>query len=547
METEYAVTGVSPNGAVIERQRLADLLCVEAAGSFPHARDAHGAGLFLQNGSRFYVDCGFHPELATPECVTPAEVIRYVLAGERILADVAQRVATRFPGGTTVDLFRCNVDYSGTRSTWGCHESYLHRVEPIALADQLIPHLVTRVMYTGAGGFNSESPGLEFSLSPRVHHLVRPISGDSTSYRGIFHTKDESLSTAGYHRLHVLCGDSCCSELATWLKIGTTALVVALAESGYAPGAAVQLWSPIQAMNLVARDPECRVALTLAGGRQARALDIQRHYLTQAEGHLGDPFMPHWAEEVCQGWRAMLDRIETDLPSLATRLDWAIKQALYAQHAQRCGVRWTSLAQWTDALSVLERTQRSDGHDRPAAPPDLESLRSWNGWARGNARALAPRLRKRGLNAEAFHAFVALRQELFEIDTRFGQLGERGIFAALDGAGLLAHHARGVEAVDQAVTKPPAIGRAAIRGDVIRRADGKERYVCDWQQLWDPQGRRVLDLSDPFETTERWKDMDAGEQADMGSFEDMLGSLGDWIRPRERRRRETARGSDASR
>ena len=35
---------------------------------------------------------------------------------------------------------------------------------------------------------------------------------------------------------------------------------------------------------------------------------------------------------------------------------------------------------------------------------------------------------------------VELKRELLEIDARFGQLGEEGIFAQLDRAGVLDHH-----------------------------------------------------------------------------------------------------------
>lgn len=92
---------------------------------------------------------------------------------------------------------------------------------------------LSRIVYTGAGGFNSRfRQGLQFTLSPRVWHLVRGVSEGSTEARGIFHTKDESLSAEGYHRLHILCGESVCSETAAWLKVGATALVVALIDAG---------------------------------------------------------------------------------------------------------------------------------------------------------------------------------------------------------------------------------------------------------------------------------------------------------------------------
>src|SRR5262249_19171785 len=152
---------------------------------------------------------------------------------------------TREPGVAQVVLARSNVCYA-TWNTWGCHESYGHRALPASLPPQIIPHLVSRITFTGAGGFNSLSPGLEFLLSPRVAHLDTAVSDYSTHSRGIFHTKDETLTTTGQHRLHIICGESLCSQTALWLKVGTTALVMALIDGGVKPGEGVQLPDPVQ-------------------------------------------------------------------------------------------------------------------------------------------------------------------------------------------------------------------------------------------------------------------------------------------------------------
>ena len=120
----------------------------------------------------------------------------------------------------------------------------------------------------------SLSPGVEFILSPRVPHMVREVSNDSTGNRGIFHTKDESLCGKGYHRLHLLCGESLCSETATWLKVGTTALVVALIEAGLRPGDAVALQSPLEAMRSFASDTVCKAIVESASGKDLTAIMI---------------------------------------------------------------------------------------------------------------------------------------------------------------------------------------------------------------------------------------------------------------------------------
>lgn len=403
--------------------------------------------LFLANGSRLYLDSGMHPELCTPECRTPAEVVCWQLAGERLLAQLARELEKRHPG-TSVSLFRCNVDYGG-KATWGCHENYQHRTTAEKLARQLVPHLVTRIVYTGAGGFNNLVDPLQFLVSPRVPHLVHEIGRDGTPQRGIYHTKDQPLSKGGFHRLHLMCGESLCSQLSNYLKIGTTALLVRLVDAGLCPGSGLAFRSPLQAMKAFARDSRCRARARLADGRRLTAIEVQAEYLAMVEKHLSADFMPDWAPEVCRRWRRVLEQLSSDPTSLAGSLDWAIKLALFKDHLKR---------------------------------------------GRGSKRRLRTR------------AGVGAR--LCEIDMRFGELGENGPFFALDRQGALDHRIPELGSVKDAMSRPPPGGRAAARGRAIRRLhSARSRYQCGWDSIRDTQASRVLDLSDPFVTAPRWKSM----------------------------------------
>ncbi len=500
IETEYALSAMYPWDSGHDQTEIVNRLLGLARVRLVCLLDP-ASGLYLENGARFYVDYGNHPELTTPECTNPWDVVRYILAGERILADLAQELMRDL--GTEVLLFKSNVDYGGRWVTWGCHESYMHRALPYALSDEIIPHLVTRIIYTGAGGFNSQSLGLEFTLSPRVPHLANVVSNNSTSDRGIFHTKDESLTRPGYHRLHIICGESLCSETAMWLKVATTALVVAMAEAGLRPGLAVGLRSPLKAMQSIASDPSCSALVETVGGRRLSAIEIQYHYLSLAEKHLSDSRMPPWAELVCREWSEMLNRLLDAPESVATTLDWGIKRALYASYADSRGIAWSSLPHWTRLLTAVRQTVDETGvYDLPLTADFLQ-----NEWRLGKPAMarLTGFLEEKGLSLDALDSVFKLRQELLEIDTRFGQLGGRGVFASLDRAGVLAHHVSGVDAIEQAITEPPAAGRARIRGEVIRRLAGQNgRYQCDWQGIFDATTNRILDLSEPFEAVERW-------------------------------------------
>jgi len=470
VETEYAFAPLGKAGAPLRVEALLCNLLELVRGRLPSLRDAHGRGLFLANGARFYIDCGLHPEMTTPECANPWDVVRYVLAGERILARLAADLMVSDPEVSQILVFKCNVDYNGL-TTWGCHESYLHRADPAALPRQIIPHLVSRIIFTGAGGFHIGPEHVEFTLSPRVWHLQAEVSPNSTHSRGVFHTKDESLSSEGYHRLHLLCGESLCSHAAMWLRTATTALVVALGEAGISPGPDVLLQSPLEAMQAFAADPECKASARTISGRLISALEIQRYYLAAAEAHMSEPFMPAWAPEACRRWREILDRIGQGPHALTTILDWATKRELFARHALRRGT---------------------------AGEPSPD---------RAGVLTLAARAGRR----------AAVRQELFEIDTRFGQVGEgNGIFAALDRAGVLHHQIPGVDNIEHAMQNPPAIGRAKIRGECIRRLAGcGQRFLCSWLDIRDRVTGKTLDLRDPLASREDWLEPHKGQNGNL--------------------------------
>ncbi|MEW6207439.1 MAG: proteasome accessory factor PafA2 family protein [Acidobacteriota bacterium] len=502
VETEYAVSGVALDYFEFDPEDFVYRI-IELTASRHRTLPDMGEGVFLENSSRLYVDYGLHPELSTPECDDPRDLVRYILAGERMLVDAVDQAGRE--KRIEPMIFKSNVDYSGSRSTWGCHESHLHRMSTMELSKQIMPHLVSRVIYTGAGGFNSFAPGVEFTLSPRAPHMTAVTSENSTSYRGIFHTKDESLSSEGYHRLHLLCGESLSSETAMFLKAGTTALIVAMAEAGLRPGEAVALDFPLDALRIFSTDAECAKTVMTTDGKRLTALEIQCHYLDLAEKHASDHFMPVWAGDVCREWRRVLNHLLESPVTMNTTLDWAIKLSLYRNHARSRGMNWDRLQCWNHALRRINRAIEEKCPNRQVS---IEFILGSDSPVRDEVNHLAPFLRDRGFSWDDLNSVLALRQELFEIDTRFSQLGGRGIFSALDQAGVLTHHIEGVDRIEEAMSDPPPRHRARLRGEAIKRLSGNNgRYKCDWSGIWDFDIERYLDLSDPFETRERWTSM----------------------------------------
>jgi len=247
-------------------------------------------------------------------------------------------------------------------------------------------------------------------------------------------------------------------------------------------------------------------------GPALTAAAIQRRYLAQALASLDAPFMPVWARAVCAEWRAMLDRLEQAPHGVERTLDWAIKLRLYEQRARRRGLAWQTLPAWTPVLTALEevRQRLADGETNEASVTPVPSVNESvvldsSGPYRECVADMTPHLEAHGLRWTTLDAVLSLRRELFEIDTRFGQVGAEGLFTALDATGSLDHRFAGIDRIAEAVDEPPLEGRASRRGEIIRRAARERRaLLCTWDSVVDLDAHQQLDLSDPFEARQEW-------------------------------------------
>jgi proteasome accessory factor A len=478
LETEYGFTPLGPDGTVLDRGRLVRTLMDAACEGRPHLPDTIGAGFFLGNGSRVYIErWGGHPEVSTPECTHPSELVSHTRAGERLLVDAARQLESAQPGARIL-LSACNMDYSESRETWGCHESYLHRSDYGRMLSALLPHLVSRVVYTGAGGFDNRKSELEFLISPRTCQIHRTLNGSRW-----FANKEEEPLCEGYNRLHVVCGEPLRSNIAAWLKVGVTALIVRTIDRGVPCGEAVQLADPVEAMLAIARDPACRQEVLLADGRRRSALEIQEHYLAAVEGQLGSPFFPNWAEDVCRRWRSMLERLRGAPESVQCTLDWAIKHTLFTDPGVRRKLLERRAAYGAECTGRCDRTFEMFPDDGGVDPD--------------GARI----------------ADHALRADLCELDSRFGQLGDDGIFNQMCAAGVIEDEMAEIESGLGGLENPPPVGRVALRAALIHQLSGTAgRYLCDWEGVIDQETALFADLKNPYETRIRWRPIEEGSR-----------------------------------
>jgi tetratricopeptide (TPR) repeat protein len=474
------------------KRLCADAILESATRCLPHLPGTD-RGIYLATGARLYIDAGEHPEFCTPELADPKEVVCYENAADLTLQRLCVELGDR--GGRPF-LSRCNLDYR-TLSTWACHENYGHLDVGENLREHLVPHLASRICFTGVGGLIPKHPGLQFCLSPRVCFLEAVVSSTSTERRAIYHSKNEPLAGGGWRRCHLLSGESNCSHRSTWLKMGTTALVLRLIELGCKPGAAVQLRHPLRAMRRFNVDPWFQTKAEMLDGRRLNALEIQRHYLARAKEHLSD--LPAWADEVCQAWEDILRRLESGPHGVARTLDWAIKFSLYGEHARRRGLPWSALDGWNRTLSVWARCQRKLADNSPF--PDLLAAAAKTRQGRCPP-AIEARLRSRGLSGGGLKAFLELKAEVQELDLKYGAIGPAGLFNQLARAGL-DHAVPGVttEAIERAACLPPDSGRARLRGEWIAelaRSDCAGDCRASWEYIVDTRNDRIIDLSSPF-------------------------------------------------
>ncbi len=174
------------------------------------------SNVFLENGARLYLDVGSHPEYATPECDSIEDLVAHDKAGERILegliASAESRLSEEGIRGV-IYLFKNNTDSAG--NSYGCHENYLsvRDDERTRLNEVLIPFLISRQIYSGAGKVLQTARGATFCLSQRAVHIWEGVSSATTRSRPIINTRDEPHADAErFRRLHVIVGDSNMSE-----------------------------------------------------------------------------------------------------------------------------------------------------------------------------------------------------------------------------------------------------------------------------------------------------------------------------------------------
>jgi proteasome accessory factor A len=301
------------------------------------------ANVILTNGARLYVDHA-HPEYSAPECTNPFDAVIWDKAGERVMAEAAARAGS-MPTGATIQLYKNNTDNKG--ASYGCHENYLmSRATPFAdIVRHLTPFFVSRQVVCGAGRLGRGADGRDegFQISQRADFFEVEVGLETTLKRPIINTRDEPhADPEKYRRLHVIIGDANMSEVSTYLKVGTTALVLSMIEDKFL-GSDLSIEAPVAELRAISHDPTCRRLITLKDGRKMTAVQLQAEYLELARKYAEDRYgddVDDITADVLDRWESVLNRLAEDPMLLARELDWVTKLELLEGYRSRDSLSW---------------------------------------------------------------------------------------------------------------------------------------------------------------------------------------------------------------
>ena len=433
LETEYGVTCVVDGQRRLSPDEVARYLFRKVVVW------GRSSNVFLPNGGRLYLDVGSHPEYATAECDNLSDLIKQDQAGDRIVEELAVSAETRLNTEGIkgqIHLFKNNMDAAG--NSYGCHENFsVSRKKNFEeVTESIIPFLITRQIFCGAGKWISSSKGANFQISQRAEHMWESVSSATTRSRPIINTRDEPhADPEEYRRLHIIVGDSNMSETTTVLKVATTELMLRAAELGLLKDK-FTIENPIKTIREISNDLKFRNSFRLSSGREITALQMQNEMydivlsMPGLDEILEKPFYRY----ALNLWRRSLDALEShDYSLVDMELDWMIKRKFMN--------------------SYKEKHQLNDMDSR-----------------------------------------------LILLDISYHNIRkDRGLFYILEKSGMAKTLITNND-VNSAMENPPETTRAALRGRFIKVAQEKKRdFTVDWVNLKiNDQQQSSIACKDPF-------------------------------------------------
>lgn len=437
LETEYGVTCVVDGQRRLSPDEVARYLFRKVVVW------GRSSNVFLPNGGRLYLDVGSHPEYATAECDNLSDLIMQDQAGDRIVEELAVSAEIRLIAegiNGQIHLFKNNMDAAG--NSYGCHENFsVSRKKNFEeVTESIIPFLITRQIFCGAGKWISSSKGTNFQISQRAEHMWESVSSATTRSRPIINTRDEPHADPDeYRRLHIIVGDSNMSETTTILKVATTELMLRAAELGLLNDK-FKIENPIKAIREISSDLKFGNSFRLASGREITALQMQKemYQIVLSMPGLDEILEKPFYKYALDLWKRSLEALESgDFTQVDMELDWMIKRKFMN--------------------SYKDKHQLNDNDSR-----------------------------------------------MIMLDISYHNIRkDRGVFYILENSGMAKTLVTSND-VNNAMENPPQSTRAALRGRFIKVAQEKKReFTVDWVNLKiNDQQQSSIACKDPFKNVD---------------------------------------------
>ena len=433
LETEYGVTCVVDGQRRLSPDEVARYLFRKVVVW------GRSSNVFLPNGGRLYLDVGSHPEYATAECDNLSDLIKQDQAGDRIVEELAVSAEIRLNAEGIkgqIHLFKNNMDAAG--NSYGCHENFsVSRKKNFEeVTESIIPFLITRQIFCGAGKWISSSKGANFQISQRAEHMWESVSSATTRSRPIINTRDEPHADPDeYRRLHIIVGDSNMSETTTVVKVATTELMLRAAELGLLKDK-FTIENPIRTIREISTDLKFRNSFRLSSGREITALQMQNemYNIVSSMPGLDELLEKPFYRYALNLWRRSLDALESeDYALVDMELDWMIKRKFMNSYKDK-------------------------------------------------------------------HQLNDMDSRLILLDISYHNIRkDRGLFYILEKSGMAKTLITNND-VNSAMENPPETTRAALRGRFIKVAQEKKRdFTVDWVNLKiNDQQQSSIACKDPF-------------------------------------------------
>jgi hypothetical protein len=245
------------------------------------------------------------------------------IANERYSEKLKRRRRT----STYIQCWKANVEID-KRYSRGTHESYIvERKNFVGREHLLIPFLVLRKIFFGAGGYVAEKEGVKYVLSPKAM-VARRVFTESPSQWPILSTRDEPLGSKDSYRVHVTSGEGVRSEVTRLLCNAITSYVIDAIESGKITHVE-NIFNPLQTFKDIAENTSGDWRIKLMNGRTELAIDyLTSNYLEAIEKLFAERKVSYWDKYALDTFKRVCAKFEQGLledPYVFRRIEWVMK------------------------------------------------------------------------------------------------------------------------------------------------------------------------------------------------------------------------------